>query len=378
MAAFFALAFFVNGIVLPYFPVLLHERGLTGDEIAVVLALPYLGRIVSMPLVTALADRVGDRRVVVAGVTTAMLAAGIAFGPLTAAGPVMAVGALILVLNVSLGPIADSIAVSMQQRGVGDYGRMRLWGSVTFILGNLIGGAVLQHLGAPAVYAAILVGFAIATAATVIIPPAAPARAVTEVASLLVLRRPAFLAVLAAGAFIQASHAALFGFATLTWQARGYGDMTIGAFWAIGVIAEIVLFALAWRLPGALRPTVLIAIGGLIGIARWALFTSDLGLVTTAALQAMHAGSFAIAHIGIMRFIGETVPEQKAASAQGTYVIMVGVAMAASTAVAGRLWTLFGDDMFGVMSLFCAVGLGILLIGRSGASRLPSVVPRPA
>lgn len=149
--------------------------------------------------------------------------------------------------------------------------------------------------------------------------------------------------------------------------------MLIGGFWAIGVIAEIILFGYAGRIPRRIRPTTLMMIGGVVGVARWALFTVDLGAVLTALVQIGHAGSFAIAHIGIMRFIRERVPEQRAASAQGNYVIMVGLAMSAATFVSGQLWARIGDDSFAAMSLFAGIGVVILALTRSRASRLPTL-----
>ena len=68
------------------------------------------------------------------------------------------------------------------------------------------------------------------------------------------LRDPSFLAVAAAASLIQGSHALYYGFSTIDWQAAGYGGGTIGVLWALGVLAEIVLFALSARLPAAFTP----------------------------------------------------------------------------------------------------------------------------
>ncbi len=198
MSAFFAAAFFVNGVVLPFFPVLLANRGLTGDEIAFVLGIPYLLRIVSMPVVTGLADRLPDRRHVVAGVTGLVLALGLAFGPLQEKVWVIAVGTAMLVVSYCVGPLSDAIALSMERRGLGVYGRMRLWGSASFILGNLVGGYALHGHGLGALYGLMIAGFALGLAATVLIPPAGPLPAVAHASALTVVRKPAFLAVLLA------------------------------------------------------------------------------------------------------------------------------------------------------------------------------------
>ena len=68
------------------------------------------------------------------------------------------------------------------------------------------------------------------------------------------LRQPAFLAIAAAASLIQASHAVYYGFSTLDWTAKGFDGVTIGVLWALGVVAEIVLFAFAGRLPRSIGP----------------------------------------------------------------------------------------------------------------------------
>ena len=75
--------------------------------------------------------------------------------------------------------------------------------------------------------------------------PTTPARA-ASVRGL--LRSPAFLLVALAASLIQASHAVYYGFSSLDWQADGLDSTAIGALWALGVIAEIVLFAVSGRL----------------------------------------------------------------------------------------------------------------------------------
>ena len=58
------------------------------------------------------------------------------------------------------------------------------------------------------------------------------------------LREPAFVAAIAAASLVQASHAVYYGFATIDWQGASYDGSVIGALWALGVVAEIALFAL--------------------------------------------------------------------------------------------------------------------------------------
>src|SRR5260221_3093974 len=74
------------------------------------------------------------------------------------------------------------------------------------------------------------------------------------------LRDPAFIAVLAAASLIQASHAVFYGFSAVQWHAAGLDGTVIAALWALGVAAEIVLFALQSRLPPFFEPTLLLLV----------------------------------------------------------------------------------------------------------------------
>src|SRR5205807_306807 len=88
-------------------------------------------------------------------------------------------------------------------------------------------------------------------------------------------RSPRFLSVVLGASLIQASHAVMYGFATLQWNARGISGPAIGALWAIGVIAEVALFALSGRLVGWFGAIGMIMLGGIGGAVRWTAMAFD-------------------------------------------------------------------------------------------------------
>ena len=94
--------------------------------------------------------------------------------------------------------------------------------------------------------------------------------------------------------------------------------------WGLGVAAEIVLFAFSGRLPKSLRPTTLLAIGGLGAIVRWTAMAFDPPTALLPALQILHAASFGAAHLGMMGFLARAVPRELAATAQGVSRDLVG------------------------------------------------------
>src|SRR5262245_40319934 len=178
------------------------------------------------------------------------------------------------------------------------------------------------------------------------------------------LRQPGFLAIAAAGSLTQASHAVYYAFATLDWSAKGYGGTTIGLLWALGVVAEIVLFALSARLPPSIGPASLILIGAAGAVLRWTATAFDPPLVLLAPLQLLHALSFGATHLGTMMHLTRSAPERGRAAAQGHIATANTLMMAAATALAGVLYGVSAGHAYAAMAALAAAGGACALAAR--------------
>jgi PPP family 3-phenylpropionic acid transporter len=257
-------------------------------------------------------------------------------------------------------PLTDAFGLKgLAARGRA-YGPVRLWGSVAFIAANLTGGVLLDILAPSQLIWVIFAGnCALAAAALLLVrAPGGEAPAPMTPKGHSHLRQPAFLAVAAAGSLIQASHAVYYGFSTLDWTAKGFDGLTIGALWALGVAAEIVLFAYAGRLPRRIGPVTLIAIGAAGGIVRWTLMVFDPPLALLGPLQLLHALSFGTTHLGTMMYLSQNAPEQSRAAAQGDIATANSLMMAAASALAGVLYGASGSLAYATMVALAAAGGG--------------------
>ena len=147
-------------------------------------------------------------------------------------------------------PLTDAYALRGVARYGLNYGPLRLWGSAAFVVGALACGLLVDIIAAKhLIWVIASVGSARRAS------PASgcsrwtgqsrlrhPCRAEAHL-----LRDPGFLAIIVAAALIQGSHAAYYTFASITWQASGLGGLTIAGLWVLGVLAEIVVFALSPR-----------------------------------------------------------------------------------------------------------------------------------
>jgi MFS transporter, PPP family, 3-phenylpropionic acid transporter len=368
LALFYAAFFAAAGLTLPFFPVWLSAKGLDAAAIGIVLAVPQFLRLAAIPAGTRLADRRGALKgpLVATALMTVVAMLAVAFADRFAV--ILSAFALAAMLSAPVLPLGDAYALKgLAARGL-SYGPVRLWGSVAFMAANLGGGLILGSIAPVQLIWPILAGYgAIALAALALVPmPGAP-RADAR-ASRGHLREPAFLALMTAAALTQASHAVYYGFSTLAWSAQGLSGGAIGALWALGVAAEIVLFALAGRLP-ALAATTLIALGAAGGALRWAAMAFDPPALVLPLLQILHALSFGAAHLGTMAYLARTAGEGRRAAAQGDVATASGIAMAAATALSGALYQSYGGLAYAAMAALAAAG-GLLALASGLAARV--------
>jgi len=362
LSLFYIGLFVALGIQMPFLPVWLAARGLDADAIGTVLAAPLVVRIVTVPLVTGAADRWGVLRGALVLVASASAVGYAILGFAAGFWPILAVLAMASAAFTSVFPLADAYALKGLATRGGSYGSVRLWGSGAFIVGSL-GAGTLAEIVPPAHLIWLMVAGLLVMALTAagLRPVASPARSRSASSNLAFLRSPAFLAVAAAASLIQASHALFYGFSTLDWTAAGLTGQTIGALWATGVVAEIILFAVSGRLLAAFSPAALLGAGAAGAVVRWGCMAFDPPVFMLALLQCLHGLSFGATHIGTVQFLARAAPERFGATAQGTLAIILGGVMAVFMGLAGRLYGAYGGRAYAAMALAGLVG-GLLAL----------------
>lgn len=377
LSAYYAAVFLIVGIKSPFWPVWLAGRGLGAREIAALFAAGIWVNVTTTPAIGALADRLGHRR---GAMVTLCVFAILGYAFLWNAYDFWTLFALTLITataQTALMPLGDSITLAaVRERGV-DYGRVRVWGSVSFILAAMASGAALSRVtpgdkGNNAVLALVLIASFVLLAACIAIPAGPRAMAGSSRWSALgaMAHDRRFWQFIAVAAALQASHQVYYGFGTLYWRSLGFSDAVIGVLWAEGVVAEIALFWLGSRLLVWLGPLGLMIAGGAAGIVRWGLMGLVPGLPAAFALQLLHALTFGATHLGAMNYLSRTVPPAAAASAQALYSgASSGIGSGLVMLAAGALYAQYGGRAYLFMTLLSALGLaGAALLAKSAAS----------
>ncbi|PKQ09941.1 MAG: hypothetical protein CVT73_00130 [Alphaproteobacteria bacterium HGW-Alphaproteobacteria-12] len=364
LATLYGTMFLFTGVYLPFFPVWLKSRGLDATEISLVVALSLFLRIVVSPFFAALADRIGDRRGVMVGLAWASLASAALLLAVQGFGLILLVALVLNAVFPSISPLVETMAMRARiDRGM-NYGRVRLWGSITFILASTGVGWLLEW-NPPAIIGFCLVAaLALNVAGAWAMPREAgrvrtPARRHSQFADVLrIARHPVFFLFVITASLAQATHAVYYAFGSLAWQKQGYGDSVIGLLWATGVLAEIVLFYISGPIMVRLGAVRLLVLAALAAILRWTVTGLSPPLAVLFIMQALHGLTFGAAHLGAVQFVAQAAPPRLAATAQSLYAAMAsGVMMGLVTIAIGPVYKAFGAHAYFVMA---GLGVGVL------------------
>lgn len=360
IAIVYAAYFIMSGIYLPYMPVWLANRGLDVGQIALILTVPLLVRTIISPPLAYLLDRHVDNRTalillaLVSGGTFVLLYFGNTFAAIFAIFVILA-----LTSNLFM-PVLDGFALAAAQAFRLDYGRMRLWGSLAFIVATLGGALVIDQIGVNAILAVMAIAYWVSALAAFALPrsstlpdsAAAAGGAPMDLSAVFrLLSRPGFLSVLLIASLIQSTHAVYYSFGTLNWQRLGLANNLIGLLWSLGVIAEIILFAWSRKIMSMTGPLRLLIMAAAAAMLRWGLMGLDPGVPLLLLAQLLHAMTFGAVHLAAMEFITREIPRKLATTAQSVYLAIASITMALATYMSGVLY----EGYAGAAYIFMAV-----------------------
>ena len=366
LAAFYAAMFVFAGIVMPFFPVWLQAKGLDSRATGVVLAVPMLMRLVSLPLIARLADRWNAFRGVLIAASFASVLAYVLLARASGFVPIVLAVALASVALAPGLPVTDAYALKgLALRGRA-YGPVRVWGSVAFVAANLFAGFVIDRIAPIDIIWLLVAALGIVALVSLALRPhAKPSAAEPPRASDSKLwLAPAFWAITAAAGLIQASHAVYYGFSVLDWRAQGLDATFIGVLWGLAVCAEIVLFAVSARLLKRLSPLGLVGLGACGAFVRWGAMSFDPPLAILPLLQLLHAFSFGATHLGSVQLLARLAPDRQFAAAQGDFATVLALVMAGFMALAGVLYADLGGRAYAAMAIAAALGGVFVLVAR--------------
>jgi PPP family 3-phenylpropionic acid transporter len=328
-------------------PLYLASLGFDGWQIGVLGALAPALRWASALVLGWLADRRRIRHRLL--VWTAALGS-LCFVPLLFVHDFATLVLVFVAINACHGtliPMVDAIVVDHLEELGNDYGRLRLWGSISFIVGAAGSAPVVQAMGTQAIPLLLTVP-QLALAPVLLFLPRGQRGRPEHARAPWALVTPAFATFLATVFLLQVSSGAWAGFFALHVRALGLSDSVPGMTFALAVLVEVALFHWGRRVLAMVVPVNLILVTLMVTVVRWALSAVVTSESAVMLVQLGHVFTFSAFHLAAVALVAELVPPANTTTGQTLYGLMgFGVGGTAGIVVAGML-----VDRLGTSGLF--------------------------
>lgn len=377
LSAFYFWFFAVTGVLMPFLPPYLARLGFGAADIGLLLAAMAAARIVAPTFWGYLADRTGARLGIVRGGAMASLLAMLWLTQAESFALLAAVLGLYGLCSNAVLPQFEVVTLAHLGERSASYARVRLWGSVGFILAVLGAGWLTERHGLSAlpVLVSLLLGAVFVSICAVPVPPRSDAAVAAAAGPLwAVLRRPSVLVFLGASFAMAVSHGPYYAFFTIHLEEIGFGPIAAGWLWAVAVLAEVALFACVPALlrRHALRRLLLACL--VLTALRWVLTaTVSAWLPALVLAQLLHAVSFGLFHACAMQVVRGAFPPGTEGRGQALYSTMgFGLGSAVGSAAGGAAWAAWG-----AMPSFMAAAALCLLAALAVARWMPGEPTAP-
>jgi len=305
LSGFYFFYFASLGVLVPYWGLYLQWQGFNAREIGELTAILLATRIIAPYIWGWIADHSGKRIKIV---RWASLFSTLAFTIILFEQSYYGIALALLVFSFFWNASLPQFEVTTLQH-LGEqshyYSKIRLWGSVGFIIIVVILGKLLDSYTAVIIPYAMLISLAAIWFISLSVPESPDHHEQTTHQSLRsLLKQKQIIAFFAITFLIQMSHGPYYTFYTIYLEDYNYSRSLIGQLWALGVIAEVIIFFFMhkWLPQHGIRKIVLISL--LLSTLRWLIigfYPNSMALLLFA--QLLHAASFGTFHAAAMAWV---------------------------------------------------------------------------
>jgi len=341
LSGFYFFYFACLGVLVPYWSLYLKWEGFSASDIGELTAILLASRLIAPNVWGWIADHHGQRMRIV---RFASFAATLVFTAIFFNQSYLWVAATLLLFSFFWNASLPQFEVTTLQH-LGEhshhYSKVRVWGSIGFIVIVMALGWLLEFFNPSIVPIALFLSTAGIWLVSLSVPESASRHmSLTQVSLKTLLKRPAVIAFLLMCFLMQASHGPYYTFYTIYLEENGYGRGLIGQLWALGVFAEVIIFLFMhrWLPKFGLRYVLLVSL--VLSACRWlliALFPQNLPVLTFA--QLLHAASYGTYHAAAIAWVHRHFTGKTQGRGQALYSsVSFGAGGALGSLISGYLW----------------------------------------
>ncbi|CAM3110328.1 MFS transporter [Pseudomonas floridensis] len=366
LSGFYLCYFALLGSAAPFMALYLHHLGFNSARIGELIAIPMLMRCVAPNIWGWLGDYTGQRLIIVRfGALCTLLAFSLILFDHSYAWLAMVMALYAFFWHAIL-PQFEVITLAHLQGQTARYSQIRLWGSIGFILAVVVLGRVFEWFSLdlfPHVLLVIMAGIAASSWWVPNAQPQVSSRPADEGGFLKQLLRPGVLTFYVSVALMLLSHGPYYTFLTLHLEALGYSRGLIGLLWAVGVVAEVLMFMVMSRILVRFSVRQVLLASFLLAALRWLLLGAFAGhLFVLLAAQAMHAATFGSFHAAAIHFVQRSFGPRQQGQGQALYAALSGVGGALGALYSGYSWNALGPFWTFAIASLAALAAAVMIV----------------
>ncbi len=355
LSSFYLFYFAALGTLVPYWGLYLKSIDFNAVAIGELMAIPLATKFIAPYVWGWIGDHLGHRMFIVrlGSLLTAVIFLGV-FWLHGFWGLGLAMALFSFFWNAVL-PQFEAVTLRYLGDKAQKYARIRVWGSVGFIATVMLLGVMVDHSG-PAAILPMLLGIYVAIwlSSMTIRDPDPESHPPSQSSITAVLKLPAVIGFFATCFLLQASHGAYYTFYSIYMEAEGYSKTVIGQFWALGVIAEVMVFLVMHRLLQRWGARNVLLASLLLAAVRWLLignFPQSLWIMLLA--QLLHAATFGTFHASAIHLVHRYFTGRHQGRGQALYAsLSFGAGGALGSLSSGFLWSSLGPAVtFGLSAV---------------------------
>lgn len=366
LSSFYFTYYLFVGAFVPYWGLYLKSVNFSAVEIGILLSLFQVSRIFSPSFWGWLADKTNRR---VAWIKlTALLGLlgyiGVFFG--TSFVWLFFVMAALSIFTSSTLPLAEAVTMAHVEPANQPYSRIRVWGSIGFIVAVLGLGVILDYTKIDSLLWCLLIIQASLLLLSFKIPePHVPPHHTDHLPVWKIVTRPEVLSLLIGCCLMVSAHSVYYSFFSIFLEERGYSKTLIGILWSVGVVCEILMFAMMPKLMTRFSLKQILLMSLLLAVLRFSMIgfaSSSLWMLLIA--QTMHAATFGSFHVASVAIVNQYFRGRHQAKGQAIYS-SVGYGLGGTIGgISGgyALQYLGGETTFMLTALYPLMGLIVVAI----------------
>lgn len=367
LSRFYFIYYFFVGAFVPYWGLYLKSEHFSPADIGILMSLFQISRIFAPNFWGWLADHTGKR------VQWIKLTAFLGLCGFTAVfwahsfyWLFFVMVALSLFTSSTL-PLAESLTLAHLATTNGHYSRIRMWGSLGFIVAAVILGYLIDFTGIRSLLWFLLAVQITLFALTHTLPDAkVEPHAHDHFSIWQVIKQPNVLALLIGCALMVTAHGVLYNFYSIYLSEHGYSKGMIGLLWSVGVICEIGIFMLMPKIMTRYSLKTIMLISLLLAVLRFAMIGVAVdNIVLLVIAQTLHAATFGSFHAASVEVITQFFNGRHQAKGQAIYnSVAYGIGGTIGGVAGGyALQYIGGEKTFMLAAIFPLLGLLVIGLG---------------